>query len=64
MKDTQTTTRYRCTREDLYRDTNCPGKEHKSARQGHYVTASSVTEALKEMRRMFPDDLQFTVDVW
>ncbi len=54
---------YRCTRPDLYANPNCPGHNDVTARQGHYVDANSVEDAHREMRRRFPNDSRFDVQL-
>jgi len=54
---------FRCTRNDVYPE-DCPGSKNVSARQGHYVTANNPEDALYEMRRRYPDDDGFTVQLW
>lgn len=54
---------FRCTRTELYSG-NCPGRKHLSARQGHYVRAISVSDALAQMYVKFPCERLFTATLW
>lgn len=47
---------YRCTRHSPYEHPGIPGYLDTSARQGHYIEATSPAEALDVMRRDFPAD--------
>lgn len=52
---------YRCTRNSPYMH-ECIGKRDLGARQGHYITATSETEAHLKMAEEFPSDSHgFTV---
>ncbi len=53
---------YRCTRNSVYPPTS-PGHTDLTAREGYYVRAATRDEALRAMRRRFPDDLEgFTAE--
>lgn len=54
---------YRMTRPDLYQG-DCPGRDDPSARQGHYVRATTEAEAHREMRNDYPNDSHFTCKLW
>ncbi len=56
---------YRCTRNKPYSD-DVPGVFKTSARQGHYIQASSPEEAIAEMSKRFPEekDAGFTAEEW
>jgi len=55
---------YRCTRNSPYGD-RTPGYSDVRARQGHYIQAHTMAEAIHEMERRFPHDrLGFTVHLW
>ena len=54
---------YRCTRPDAYEE-GCPGHKDLSARQGHYIDAESEEKALARMRKLFPNDSCFDVQLW
>ncbi|BAZ18942.1 hypothetical protein NIES4071_108270 (plasmid) [Calothrix sp. NIES-4071] len=56
---------YRCTRNKPYSD-NVPGATKTSARQGHYIKAGSVEEAIAEMEKKFPLEKEagFTAEEW
>lgn len=47
---------YRCTRNAPYSNPRCPGYADTSARQGHYVWAEDVVEAITHMETDFPQD--------
>lgn len=64
MNETNTVNEYRCTRGIFYRDPNCAGHLDLAARQGHYVQATSEAHALARMRAFFPNENDFTVDLW
>ena len=49
---------YRCTRNVIYRSPGCPGFKDKTARQGHYIKATSVRDALVKMTEEFPQDVK------
>lgn len=54
---------YRLTRNAGYTNPNCPGHYDLTCRQGYYMIANSLEEALAEMRDRFPDDTDgFTVE--
>lgn len=55
---------YRMTRPDVYASTGCPGNKNKNSRQGYYITAVSETDAHMEMRKMFPRDSGFDLQLW
>lgn len=54
---------YRLTRPDKYTGENV-GKLDLSVRQGYYFWAKDVEEAKAKMRKLFPDDSQFDVELW
>lgn len=55
---------YRCTRNSPYGYT-AQGHKDLSARQGHYINATSEKEAIREMMKRFPHDMMgFTVQLW
>jgi gluconate kinase len=56
---------YRCTRNKPYSD-DVPGATRTSARQGHYIKANSVEEAIAQMEKQFPDEIEagFTAEEW
>lgn len=56
---------YRCTRNALYTH-QCLGHDDLTARQGHYIKASSQEEAWEKMAIRFPDEVEqgFTVQDW
>lgn len=47
----------------LYSNPRCPGHNDVTARQGHYVDAANVQDAHREMRRRFPSDSRFDVEL-
>lgn len=49
---------FRCTRNSPYKVLTCPGRNDLTARQGYYINAPSSWEALKDMGKRFPKDLQ------
>lgn len=53
---------YRCTRNAPYMH-KCIGRDDVSARQGHYVMGEKVEDAIKEMVKRYPDEVEegFTV---
>jgi hypothetical protein len=53
---------YRCTRNASYSH-DCIGRDEVSARQGHYVKGHSVGDAIKEMVKRHPSEIEegFTV---
>lgn len=55
---------YRCTRPDLYDSPGCTGHKNPSARQGHYVNAESLDDALAQMKKKFPSDKKFEGELW
>lgn len=57
---------YRCTRNKPYIKEEVPGTTKTKARQGHFVKADSVEEALAEMAKKFPDEVEagFTAEEW
>ncbi len=55
---------YRCTRNEPYNNPNCPGHKQLSARQGYYLMADSVYDALSQMRVKFPYEDRFTAKLW
>jgi hypothetical protein len=54
---------YRCTRAELYMH-ECIGEKDVSAREGHYVICTSAEEAQEEMKRRYPNERSFTVELW
>ncbi len=56
---------YRCTRNALY-CYECLGRDHLSARQGHYIMAANQEEAWEKMACRFPQETGegFTVEEW
>lgn len=56
---------WRCTRNQPYLTSGCPGHADLSARQGYYCRAASEAEALAFMHRAFPRDWAgFTAQEW
>jgi hypothetical protein len=49
---------YRCTRINLY-----PAETPIADRQGYYLKANSIKEALDWMSRRFPGE-EFTIEIW
>lgn len=62
-KKTKVVNEYRCTRSDLYKH-DCFGREDLSARDGHYIVSFTAEAALEEMKRRYPAEKNFTVDLW
>jgi hypothetical protein len=48
---------FRCTRRDPYASPGCSGHKNPSARQGHYLYAKTERDAVIEMRKDFPRDI-------
>jgi len=64
---------YRCTRFRLYQNEGCPGYTDRRSRQGYYIEATSNLQAMLQMAKEFPNDIQwgirvgeepFTSDLW
>ena len=53
---------WRVTRAQVY-TADCPGYNNLSARQGHYVTAPSASEAIDKFREEHPEWAQEQIDV-
>jgi len=55
---------YRCTRNAPYMH-DCIGHDDICARQGHYIKGYSVGDAIKEMVKSYPDEIEegFTVQL-
>ncbi len=49
---------YLCTRNQPYTNPNCLGHTDLKARQGYYVTAESLCDALALMQEHFPEDAE------
>jgi len=54
---------YRITRPDRYPE-GTVGHEDPEDRQGYYVIATSLKEAVNRARLIFPEDSGFDVDLW
>ena len=54
---------YRCTIPEYYEE-GCPGHTNMSARQGHYITAETETEAISQMHLNFPKVSKIDVQLW
>ena len=56
---------YRLTRDLLYESPQCYGHLDLSVRQGHYIMATSVVDAIRQMNVMYPfDNGNFTCQLW
>ncbi|OKH44603.1 hypothetical protein NIES2101_28080 [Calothrix sp. HK-06] len=58
-------TTYKCTRNKPYID-DVARKTETSARQGHYIEANSIQEAIAQMEKKFPNEknIGFTAEEW
>jgi hypothetical protein len=55
---------YRMTRNSQYTNPKCAGHKDLSARDGHYIKATTPDDAVREMRTRYPDDQGFTIQLW
>lgn len=56
---------YRLTRDRLYSNVNCIGRDDLTARDGHYIVADCELEAKMKMAERYPDDgYNFTCQLW
>ena len=53
---------FRMTRPDLYG--SGPARTDLSARQGHYIQAVDEQDAHRQMRKAYPDDSHFDLELW
>lgn len=54
---------YRCTRDKPYVG-NCPGATNPRDRQGYYINATSVEDAIAQMKLRFSNEEGFTAELW
>ena len=63
LEDKLESKEYRCTRVEKY-PKGTEGYDDLEARQGHYIRADNKKEALKIMQEEFPEENEFTADLY
>lgn len=63
MNDNEKLNEYRCTRNSIYKKGSL-GYLDMSVREGYYILAYSRDGALRQMMLRYPNEVDFTCDLW